>query len=81
MILRDPVTTEKVLKMVELENKVVFRVTRDATKAQIKDEMEKTFNVKVKKINTHIIKNKKIAYIEMKKETPAIDVATKLGLM
>ncbi|MEM4719667.1 MAG: 50S ribosomal protein L23 [Candidatus Pacearchaeota archaeon] len=81
MILLEPITTEKVLKMIEIENKIVFIVARNATKEQIKKEVEEIFKVKVEKVNTHIKKNQKIAFIKLKKETPAIDVATKLGLM
>ena len=33
-------------------NKVVFKVARDATKPQIKEAVEKLFDVKVKKVNT-----------------------------
>ncbi|MEM1535886.1 MAG: 50S ribosomal protein L23 [Candidatus Pacearchaeota archaeon] len=81
MILIEPVTTEKALRMIELENKIVFVVKRDAKKQEIKKEVEEIFNVKVEKVNVHIKKNKKIAFIKLKKETPAIDVATKLGIM
>lgn len=80
-ILLEPVTTEKALRMIELENKIVFVVKRHAKKQEIKKEVEELFNVKVEKINVHIKKNKKIAFIKLKKETPAIDVATKLGIM
>jgi len=81
MILLTPVTTEKVLRMIELENKIVFIVERNASKENIRKEMEKMFKVKVEDINTQIKKNKKIAFIKLKKSTPAIDVATKLGIM
>lgn len=81
MILLEPVVTEKTLKMIELENKIVFVVERRATKEQIKKEVENLFNVKVEKVNTHITKNKKIAFIKLKKETPAVEIATKLGIM
>ncbi len=81
MILIEPVTSEKVLRMIELENKIVFVVKRNAKKPEIKKELEKTFKVKVQSINTYIRDNKKIALIKLKKETPAIEIATKLGMM
>ena len=39
-------------------NQVVFKVARTATKPQIKDAVEKLFDVKVKSVNTHIRKGK-----------------------
>ena len=44
--------------------------------------MEKMFKVKVQQVNTLIMPNgKKKAYIKLFPETPALDVATQLGLM
>jgi large subunit ribosomal protein L23 len=81
MALIKPLTTEKAIKLLEMENKITFIVERRANKIAIKKELEKAFNVKVESVATHILKNKKIAYIKLKKESPAIDVATKLGLI
>ena len=46
-----PVITEKATIASE-HNKVVFRVAPDATKPQIKEAVEKLFDVKVKSVNT-----------------------------
>ena len=46
-----PVITEKATMASEY-NKVVFKVARDATKPQIKEAVEKLFDVKVKSVNT-----------------------------
>ena len=81
MILQKPKSTEKTVKMIEMNNTLVFETDRKYSKADIKQEVEKIFNVKVEKINTHIRKNKKLVYVKLKAEFPAIDVATKLGLM
>ncbi|MFH1249380.1 MAG: 50S ribosomal protein L23 [archaeon] len=81
MILKQPVRTEKAIRLIELENTITFTVDRRTKKPEIKKEIEKEFNVKVKSINTQIKTNVKIAYIRLKEETPAIDVATKLGLI
>ena len=50
-IIVSPVITEKAT-MASEDNKVVFKVARDATKPQIKEAVEKLFDVKVKKVNT-----------------------------
>jgi large subunit ribosomal protein L23 len=52
-----PVITEKATLLSE-ENKVVFRVAIDATKPQIKEAVEKLFDVKVEAVNTIKVKGK-----------------------
>ena len=76
-----PIATEKAVMMIERENVVAFRTSKVKTKTEIKKEIEEMFNVKVASVKTQIRDNKKIAYIKLKKEFPAIDLATKLGLM
>jgi large subunit ribosomal protein L23 len=56
-ILVAPVITEKATAASE-QNKVVFKVARTATKPQIKEAVEKLFDVKVKSVNTLIRKGK-----------------------
>ena len=56
-ILISPVVTEKATTASE-HNKVVFKVARTATKPQIKEAVEKLFDVKVKSVNTLVTKGK-----------------------
>ena len=56
-----PVVTEKAT-MASEHNKVVFKVARTATKPQIKEAVEKLFDVKVKSVNTLIRKGKVKAF-------------------
>ena len=56
-ILISPVITEKATTASE-HNKVVFKVARTATKPQIKEAVEKLFDVKVKNVNTLTRKGK-----------------------
>jgi len=56
-ILLSPVITEKATTASE-HNKVVFKVARTATKPQIKEAVEKLFDVKVKSVNTLTRKGK-----------------------
>ena len=58
-----------------------FVVDRAINKPDIKKEVEELFDVKVAKVRTHTLKNKKVAYVKLKSDYPAVDVATKLGLM
>ncbi|MFC0282060.1 50S ribosomal protein L23 [Camelimonas abortus] len=52
-----PVITEKATILSE-QNKVVFRVAKNATKPAIKAAVEKLFNVKVTSVNTLVTKGK-----------------------
>jgi len=81
MALIKPITTEKAIRLLETENKITFFVDRKSNKTEIKEELKKMFNVKVDSVTTHIKNNRKIATIKLKEESPAIDVATKLGLI
>ena len=76
-----PITTEKAVKLIELENTLLFEVDRRKNKSEIKKEVEGTFSVKVKKIRVLIKKNKKLAYVKLDEKNPAIDIATKLGMI
>ena len=80
-VLKYPVSTEKCLKLMEQENKIVFIVDRKARKHEIKKAIESMFQVKINKINTLIGKEGKKAYIKLTKEFNALDIATKLGLI
>lgn len=56
-IIKSPVITEKATLLSE-QNKVVFKVASTATKPQIKEAVEKLFDVKVKSVNTLVTKGK-----------------------
>jgi large subunit ribosomal protein L23 len=53
-----PIITEKATALSE-NNQVVFKVTKTATKPQIKAAVEKLFDVKVKSVNTMNTEGKK----------------------
>lgn len=77
-----PLSSEKSIRLMESENKLIFVVDIKATKKDIKEAIEKMFNTKVTNVNTFITrKNDKRAYVQFSKDTPAIDIATNLGLM
>ena len=56
-VIVSPVITEKATNLSE-QNKVVFKVRSNATKPQIKEAVEKLFDVKVKSVNTLVTKGK-----------------------
>lgn len=80
-ILKYPIATEKAIRLIEGEDKIIFCVDRKANKREIKEAMEKMFKVKVLTVKTLIdTKGRKKAYIKLKKGR-ALDVATNMGIM
>ena len=81
-IIKHPISTEKAVKLMESQNKLTFIVNKDASKTEIKDAIQSVFKVKIIDVNTVILPSgQKKAYIKLSPENPAIDVATKLGLI
>ncbi len=81
-ILRYPHLTEKSMKSVEIDNKLVFIVDRRATKDLIALAVEKEFNVTVVNVNTEITtKGLKKAYVKLSGQYSASDIATRLGMV
>jgi large subunit ribosomal protein L23 len=76
-----PIATEKAIMSVESKNILTFEVSAKMNKQEIKQELEKLFSIKIEKIRVSIRGNKKYAYVKLNKKFPAIDIATKLGLM
>ena len=81
-VIKYPLSTEKSIRLMESENKLIFVVDNKADKKDIKKAIESLFKAKVRKVNTfNSIDGKKRAYVKFSDETPAIDIATQLGLM
>ena len=80
-IIKYPLATEKSIRLMEAENKLIFVVHDKATRPEIKKAIEEVFKVKVDKVNTYVMKGQKRAYVKFAKDTPANDIATNLGLM
>ena len=80
-IIKYPLSTEKAIRLMESQNKLLFVVDIDADREMVKNSIEKMFKVKVESVKTYIQKGTKRAYIKFSNENPAIDVATQLGLM
>ena len=81
-IIKNPLSTEKSIRLMESENKLIFAVRKNAEKKEIKEAIEQLFKVKVEKVNTVITPaGEKRAYVKFSAATPAIDIATQMGLM
>lgn len=57
-VIRRPLITEKALTTREVEGSLVFEVAANATKTEVKQAVEKLFNVKVASIRTANVEGK-----------------------
>lgn len=77
-----PLSTEKSIRLMESENKLIFVVDNKATKKEIKKAIEEMFKVDVDKVNTFVnVDGEKRAYVKFSAKNPAIDIATQMGLI
>jgi len=58
MVIRQPHTSEKSTVMAEKFKQFTFKVLRDANKSEIKQAVEKLFNVKVQHVSVLTVKGK-----------------------
>lgn len=81
-IIKSPLSTEKSIRQIEFENKLVFVVNPHATKRDVKRAVEELFKVKVTKVNMHnSFTGQKRAYVKLSPAHLASDVSADLGLI
>ncbi len=81
-IITYPLMTESASIMVERDNKLVFVVNFKADKKDIKRAVEVLYEVKVANVNTLVSpQGVKKAFVKLKPEYRASDVAIKLGIL
>lgn len=76
-----PIVTEKAVMLIETNNTLTFEANKNMKKEDIRKEVEEMLEVKVDKMRTLLKKNRKYAYVRLDKSNPAIDTATKLGIV
>jgi large subunit ribosomal protein L23 len=77
-----PMMTEAASVMVEKENKLVFIVNKKARKSDVKRAVEELYEVKVEKVNLLVTpQGEKKAFVKLRPEFKAADVAIKLGIL
>lgn len=77
-----PIMTEKSFGLLEKENKLVFAVDKKATKAAIRDAVEKEYEVKVASVNViNDFRREKKAIVRLKPEFDAGKIVSEMGLM
>lgn len=81
-ILKFILMTEKSVRLIESENKLVFIVSRKSNKNEIKNAFESMFASKVKSVKTLIDqKGRKKAFIKLEKPGEAGEIAMRLGVI
>jgi large subunit ribosomal protein L23 len=81
-IIMFPLMTERSVNMIENENKLVFIVDRRANKLQIAAAIKELYEVEAEDVNTLITrKGTKKAFVKLKDEYDASDVAIRLGIL
>ncbi|MCU0632855.1 MAG: 50S ribosomal protein L23 [Methanolinea sp.] len=82
MVLRYPFVTEKAMMVLENQNKLQFVVDNNATKNQIKREIERSFEQEVTRVSTMMtMDGKKKAVISFANEKAAEEILSRLGIM
>ncbi len=77
-----PLMTESASLMVEKDNKLIFIVNLKAGKSDVKSAVEQLYEVKVDKVTLLITaQGDKKAFVKLKPEYRASDVAIKLGIL
>jgi large subunit ribosomal protein L23 len=81
-VVKYPMMTERSVNMIENENKLVFIVDRRATNHDIANAIKELYEVEAETINTLITrKGEKKAFVKLRDEYDASDVAIRLGIL
>jgi LSU ribosomal protein L23P len=81
-VLLAPHVTEKSISMIERFNTLTFVVDSRSTKSDIKAAVQSLYDVKVERVRTiNTIDNKKKAFVRLKPEYKAQEIATRLGIL
>jgi len=70
------------MQQIENNSTLVFIVDQRANKRQIKDAVEKMYQIKARKVNTLIRPDgKKKAYVRLTADYDALEIANKIGMI
>jgi large subunit ribosomal protein L23 len=81
-VIRYPTMTERSVYMIENENKLVFMVSREASKSDISKAVNELYEVEVADVRTLIDRQgEKKAFVKLREGYSASEVAIKLGIL
>ena len=82
MTLKYPFVTEKAMVLLENQSKLQFLITREATKDDVKREIEKSFGQKVRSVRTLMTTHgQKKAIVSFENDKAAEEILSRLGIM
>ena len=82
MTLKFPFVTEKAMVLLENQSKLQFLVTNEASKDDIKREIEKAFGQKVSNVRTLMnMHGQKKAIVSFENDKAAEEILSRLGIM
>jgi large subunit ribosomal protein L23 len=80
-VIDHPLVTEKAMNDMDFENKLQFRVDIDATKTEVREEVQDRYDVEVIDVNAMItMKGTKKAIVTLSEDDEAQDVASRIGV-
>ena len=72
-IIKYPLSTEKSIRLMESENKLIFVVDKKSTKKEIKKAIEEMFKVELAEVNTFVTQeSEKRAYVKFSAKIPPL---------
>jgi large subunit ribosomal protein L23 len=81
VIVSHPLVTEQTVASMDRDNVLVFIVKRTASKTEIKKAIEELYEVELVSVNTLVLLDgRKKAYVKLREEYLADEVATKIGV-
>ncbi|CAD5117916.1 DgyrCDS6660 [Dimorphilus gyrociliatus] len=81
-IIKFPLTTESAMKKIEDNNTLVFIVDKKSDKKKVRMAVKKLYSIEVEKVNTLIRPDgEKKAFVKLKSDYDALDVANKIGII
>jgi len=80
-LIEHPLVTEQAMNEMDFKNKLLFIVDVDATKPEIRDEVETRYDVAVTSVNTQVTsKAKKKATVTLSEDDDATEIASRIGV-
>ena len=79
--IKHPHVTEKAVDKMDFQNKLLFICHTDASKPEIRDEVESQFDVNVVDVNTMVTpKGEKKATVQLSDDHDAQEIASRIGV-
>ncbi|MFB6159907.1 MAG: 50S ribosomal protein L23 [Haloferacaceae archaeon] len=76
-----PLVTEKAMNEMDFANKLQFIVDLDATKPEVREEVQERYDVTVESVNTQVTpRGEKKATVQLSTDDDAQEVASRIGV-